>query len=70
MLNFNPFFRISVDEALSHNFFKKVRKTEKEINAEKEIQIEFEKEHLDKKRLRQLFLEEIKHFKARKEAAQ
>jgi len=66
MLNFNPFFRISVDEALSHPFFKKVRKPEKEIKAEHEIQIEFEKEHLDKKKLRQLFLEEMKHFKARK----
>lgn len=69
MLNFNPFFRISVDEALSHSFFKKVRKTEKEITAETEIQIEFEKDSLDKKKLRQLFLEEMKQFKIRKQAA-
>ena len=68
MLNFNPFFRISVDEALSHSFFKKVRKPEKEITAETEIQIEFEKESLDKKKLRQLFLEEMKQFKLRKQA--
>jgi mitogen-activated protein kinase 1/3 len=34
MLIFNPFFRISVDEALNHPFFKKVKKTEKEIKAD------------------------------------
>ena len=62
---FNPYFRISVDEALTHPFFKKVRKTEKEVSAANEVQIEFEKEHLDKKKLRQLFLEEIAIFKAR-----
>lgn len=33
MLLFNPYFRISVNEALNHPFFKKVRKTEKEITA-------------------------------------
>ena len=63
---FNPYFRISVDDALAHPFFKKVRKIEKEVNAAEEIHIEFEKEHLDKKRLRQLFIEEIEYFKAKK----
>ena len=67
MLLFNPYFRISVDESLAHPFFKKVRKPEKEINSDKEIQIEFEKEHLDKKKLRSLFLEEIAYFKAKKQ---
>jgi len=52
ILVFNPYFRLSVEEALNHPFFKKVRKTDKEINAEKEIQIELEKDHLDKKKLR------------------
>jgi len=52
MLVFNPYFRVSVDEALNHPFFKKVRKPEKEIHSDKEIMIEFEKEHLDKKKLR------------------
>lgn len=65
MLVFNPYFRISVDEALSHPFFKKIRKVEKEISSQKAIEIEFEKDHLDKKKLRQLFLEEISHFKKR-----
>ena len=66
ILVFNPYFRISVEEALAHPFFKKCRKAEKEINADKEIEIEFEKEHLDKKKLRQLFIFEITQFKARK----
>jgi mitogen-activated protein kinase 1/3 len=65
MLVFNPYFRISVDEALTHPFFKKVRKPEKEVVAERDIQIEFEKETLDKKRLRLLFLEEIKNYKCK-----
>lgn len=52
ILVFNPYFRLSVEEALAHPFFKKVRKAEKEINSVNEIQIEFEKEHLDKKKLR------------------
>ncbi len=65
VLVFNPYFRLSVDEALNHPFFKKVRKTEKEIKASHEIHIEFEKEHLDKKKLRALFCEEIAFFKAK-----
>lgn len=65
MLQFNPYFRISVDEAITHPFFKKVRKTEKEVTADRDIQIEFEKETLDKKKLRMLFLEEIKSYKMR-----
>ena len=60
---FNPYFRISVDEALTHPFFKKVKKAEKESAAAHEIQIEFEKEHLDRKKLRQLFMEEVKFYK-------
>lgn len=66
ILVFNPYFRISVDEALAHPFFKKVRKSEKEVNSEKEIQIEFEKDNLDKKKLRSLFMEEIEYFKEKK----
>lgn len=64
ILVFNPYFRISVDEALNHAFFKKVKKTEKEVCSDKEIQIEFEKEHLDRKNLRRLFLEEVEFYKS------
>lgn len=63
ILVFNPYFRITVDEALGHPFFKKVRKPEKEINSTIHIEIDFEKEHLDRKRLRQLFLEEVEQFR-------
>lgn len=70
ILVFNPYFRISVDEALNHPFFRKVKKVEKEVSAEVAIQIEFEKEHLDRKKLRQLFLEEVSYFKAMKAKAQ
>jgi mitogen-activated protein kinase 15 len=34
ILIFNPYFRISVEEALNHPFFKKVRKPEKEIGSD------------------------------------
>lgn len=67
ILIFNPYFRITIEEALVHPFFKKVRKAEKEVNAEKEIQIEFEKDNLDKKKLRQLFIEEIQYFKLKQQ---
>jgi mitogen-activated protein kinase 1/3 len=69
ILVFNPYFRISVDEALNHPFFRKVKKVEKEVCSSKEILIEFEKEHLDRKNLRRLFLEEVEFYKGmRKEA--
>lgn len=65
-LVFNPYFRLSVEEALAHPFFKKIRKTEKEVASDKEIEIEFEKDTLDRKKLRALFLEEIEYFKEKK----
>ena len=37
VLVFNPYFRLSVDEALAHSFFKKIRKPEKEVSSDKEI---------------------------------
>ena len=67
ILVFNPYFRISVDESLNHPFFRKIKKSEKEVSADKEIQIDFEKENLDRKKLRSLFLEEVAYFKERRE---
>lgn len=65
MLQFNPYFRLSVEEALNHNFFKKVKKPEKEQVAPTTIALDFEKEGaLDKKRLRELFLMHITELKA------
>jgi mitogen-activated protein kinase 1/3 len=42
MLQFNPYFRITVDEALEHPFLEKVRKPEKEIFSKDAITIEFD----------------------------
>lgn len=63
ILVFNPYFRISIDDCLSHNFFKKVRKIEKESVAADTVKFDWEKEHLDKEKLREHFIEEIMWFK-------
>lgn len=56
MLQFNPFFRISVDKALEHPFFTKVRKPHKEVNSDTLVDLEFELEgDLEVPRLRMLF---------------
>ena len=60
---FNPFYRISIDDCIEHPFLEKVRKKEKEMLAPEKIQFDFEKEHLNKKKLRELFLEEISYYK-------
>jgi mitogen-activated protein kinase 1/3 len=68
-LQFNPYFRICIDDALAHEFFTEVRKKEFEKSAEETIDFEFEKEMLDKDRLRELFLEEIVYFKKLRDSA-
>lgn len=59
ILVFNPYFRVNLDECLEHSFFKKVRKSEKEMLATEAIKFDWEKETLDKKKLREHFIEEI-----------
>jgi len=68
MLQFNPYFRISVDEALAHPFFTRVRKPHKERESELQIVLDFEAETLDRARLRELFVEIIMDFEREKEA--
>lgn len=68
MLQFNPYFRISVDEALSHPFFQRVRKPHKEKESQVQITLDFESDNLDRSRLRQLFVEIILDFEREKEA--
>ncbi len=63
ILVFNPYFRASIDDCLDHPFFKKVRKPEKENVAKETIRFDFEQLSLDKKKLRELFMEEIVYFK-------
>ncbi len=63
ILVFNPYFRLSIDECLEHSFFKKCRKPEKEQIAKDSVHFDWEKEHLDRAKLRQYFVEEINFFK-------
>jgi len=42
MLQINPYFRISVDDALNHPCFAKIKKDAKEIVADNAVTIEFE----------------------------
>ena len=55
----NPFFRMNLDEAISHPMFDQVRNKEAESVPGKEVILEFEKMTLDKDTLRHLFTEEI-----------
>jgi mitogen-activated protein kinase 1/3 len=66
-LQFNPYYRISIDEALDHEFLKDVRKKEVEKVADNIIDFDFEKEMLDKEKLRELFAEEIEHYRKLRE---
>lgn len=43
MVQFNPFFRPSIEECLSHPYFNRVRKLEKEETANNNIEIELDK---------------------------
>jgi hypothetical protein len=62
MLQVNPYFRITVDDALEHLLFTKVRKMEKEKIAETLVFIDFEERDLDEDSLRQLFLQAAKQI--------
>ncbi len=48
ILVFNPYFRMSLAEALKHPLFDNVRRPEHEIYNSKKIELEFEKMELDK----------------------
>mmetsp|Transcript_2752 Transcript_2752/g.2397 ORF Transcript_2752/g.2397 Transcript_2752/m.2397 type:complete len:443 (+) Transcript_2752:63-1391(+) len=62
-LRFNPKKRISIDEAINHSFLSKVRDKSKESLAPGPCALDFEKEgEMTVERLRELFLEEIKHY--------
>jgi len=69
MLAFNPKKRITIDEALTHPFLKKVRDIKRENVADGAIKMDFEKEgsELTVERLRQLFVEEMKYYSSKKE---
>lgn len=56
MLQINPFFRISVKDAIAHPVFAKIRKEGKEATSGHLVTIDFEDELLDKEMLRNVFL--------------
>lgn len=63
MLQFNPFFRISVNDALEHPLFVKIRKPHKEMASENQVSLDFENDTLDKEKLRHLFVQLILEYK-------
>ena len=68
-LTFNPYFRITLEESFNHPFFTKVRKEEKERFHGVPVTLEFEKMDLNRDTLRQLFLEEVNHYKNAKKSS-
>lgn len=65
ILVFNPYFRMSLDDALNHKLFDQVRRPQAESFRGKPIELEFEKMTLDKKSLRVLFLQEINQYQSK-----
>ena len=59
ILVFNPYFRMSLEDALNHSLFDNVRRPQAESYKGKPIELEFEKLNLDKSNLREFFLKEI-----------
>lgn len=64
ILQFNPRKRINVNECLNHSFFKEIRNSAKEIEADFNLEFDFEKdENLTMEKLRFLFIQVMNTFK-------
>jgi len=63
MLHFNPKKRITVDNALKHEYFKSLYKESQIVECKNQIQIDWEKTELDEARIQALMWEEIYHFR-------
>ena len=63
VLVFNPYFRMTVQQALAHPLFTKVRSEQKESIKGQQIVLEFEKEDLNREKLRELLLVECNYLK-------
>jgi len=63
VLIFNPYYRIPLQTCLEHPLFTNVRNLEKEAIVGKPITLEFEKDELNRAKLRQLILQECQHYK-------
>ena len=59
---FNPFFRMTLGDAIDHPLFKDVKGSKSENFVGNPVDLEFEEMNLDTDTLRSLFIEEIKHF--------
>ena len=67
MLKFDPNKRITVNQALNHPFFTDVRDPKKEVEADFNLEFEFEKdENLTMEKLRNLFIQVINSYKHKK----
>ena len=64
MLQINPFFRITVKDALAHEAFAKIRRDSKELISDQLVTIDFEDEILDKEMLRNVFMRLCYQIKA------
>jgi len=59
---FNPYYRISLKECLEHPLFAQVRNIERENVKTTPVTLDFEKEDLNRDKLRQLILYECSFF--------
>ena len=64
MLQFNPFFRPTVDELLSDNYFSDVRQFSQAYDSPSEIVFDFENTQMSIQKTRELFIDEIQYYKA------
>jgi len=62
VLVFNPYYRISLDQCLDHPLFAQVRNIEKEKITATQVTLDFEKEDLNRDKLRQLILYECSFY--------
>jgi len=63
MLQFNPYFRPTVDELICDSYFDDVRKFSQAYDAPSEISFAFEDTSVDISKLREFFLDEITYYK-------
>ena len=66
ILTFNPYFRISVDDALHHEFFKNIHNPSMEVSST-EIDLDFDHTEVEKtmsrEKIREIMLQEIEIIK-------
>ena len=69
MVQFNPFFRYTIEDCLAHPYFKKIRRKDREIKQETMVDISLDKfeEEPDIMTLRKICIQEINHYKKLKE---